>query len=262
MRIQDQGVVLRRTPFQENSLVVHLLSRHHGLISGVVRGVRKSGRRGDGRRGALAGFHTIDLEWSARSATAMGTLTRIEIVTARQHLPASAARLAAAQLLLEVAYRFSAQGDDLSEMMALLECALDLLEDEAPPLDLLASVLGLFTHLIGYGWRTDACAGCQRREKLSFFSVRRGQVVCQPCGEPYVHRLVPLSEKLLAKMQSMAWPPVLGVLSPNEQALVYRMAISSLIRAGGRVLLADPPFRALMGQELFLQAGYTPITVG
>jgi DNA repair protein RecO len=258
MRIDDEGIVLRRTPFRENSLVVHLLTRHNGLMSAMARGVRKSGRRGGVGRGALAGFHTVSLESRSRSAEAMGTLTRVEMVTARQRISVSATALAAAQVLLEVAYRFSVAGDPRPDIMSLVESALDHLDEGVSPLDVLAMGLGVMIHAVGYGWRTDECAGCRQTAELVFFSIRRGQVVCGPCGQPYSNRLVPISKNIFDSMQKLAWPPPFGLLSTAEQALVYRIAVSSLVKAGGKVLLTDSPFRGVVGHDLFTQAGYTP----
>ena len=258
MRIQDHGLVLRRTPFRETSLVIHFLTENNGLISAVARGIRRSGRRGDSRRGALAGFHTVSLESVSRSAGAMGTLTHVEIVKSRQIIATSATALSAAQLLLEVAYRFSVAGDPRPEVMGMVESSLDLLDVGAAPLDIVASVLGILISMVGYGWRTDECVGCNQKEQLEFFSVRRGQVVCRPCGDPYQSRLVPMSKNMLKNMQKLVWPPIFGLLSFSEQALVYRIAVSSLIKAGGKELQTDPPFRDLVGRDLFEQAGYTP----
>ena len=258
MRIQDEALVLRRTPFRENSLVVHFLTRNNGLLSAVARGVRRSGRRGGDGRGALAGFHTVGLESRSRSSGAMGTLTRIDMIKARQHIPASATALAAGQVLLEVAYRFSVAGDPRPDVMQLIESSLDLLDSGAAPLDVVALSLGTLISTVGYGWRTDECAGCRQQEQLVFFSIRRGQMVCQPCGEPYISRLVSVSGNMFKIMQKLAWPPPFGLLSVAEQALVYRIAISSLVKAGGKELLTDSPFRGLVGNDLFTQAGYTP----
>ncbi|MBF0453557.1 MAG: DNA repair protein RecO [Magnetococcales bacterium] len=261
MRIQDEALVLRRTPFRETSLVIHFLTRNHGLVSTVAKGIRRSGRRGRSDRGALSGFHTVSLACRSRSFTAMGTLTRAEILTARQTIPASATALAAAQVILEVAYRFSVAGDARPEVMMLIESSLDLLDKGAPPLEVVSSVLSVLVHAVGYGWRTDVCAGCQGEDLLLFFSLRRGQVVCQPCGQPYTSRLVPLSKNMFNCMRKLAWPPDFGLLSTAEQALVYRVAIASLIRAGGKALMTDPPFRNLVGHGLFSQTGYTPTDI-
>ncbi|MBF0445010.1 MAG: DNA repair protein RecO [Magnetococcales bacterium] len=261
MLIQDEALVLRRTPFQESSLVIHFLTKNNGLLSVMAKGVRKSSRKGSDRRGALAGFHSVYLESRSRSLEAMGTLTNVEITTARRNIPATATALAAAQVFLEVAYRFSVAGDSRHEVMHTVESSLDLLDAGAQPLDLLALSLGVLIRGVGYGWQAYECAGCGGSEKLSFFSIRRGQVVCQPCGQPYTQRLVPITNNILKNMQKLAWPPPFGLLCLAEQALLYRIAVSSLVKAGGKILMTDQPFRAVIGHELFTQAGYTPTDI-
>ncbi len=135
----------------------------------MARGIRKSGRKGSVRRGALAGFHSVNLESRSRSLVAMGTLTNVEITTARRNIPSSAAALSAAQVFLEVAYRFSVAGDPRPDFMQTIESSLDLLDAGAEPLDLLALSLGVLIRSVGYGWRTDECAGCRGGEQLTFF---------------------------------------------------------------------------------------------
>jgi DNA repair protein RecO (recombination protein O) len=259
--IQDEALVLRRTPFQESSLVIHFLTKNSGLLSVMAKGVRKSGRKGSERRGALAGFHTVHLESRSRSLVAMGTLTNVEITTARRNIPFTAKSLAAAQVFLEVAYRFSVAGDSRPDIMQTIESSLDLLDAGAEPLDLLALSLGGLIRGVGYGWQAYECAGCQGGEQLTFFSIRRGQVVCQPCGQPYIERLVPITNNILKNMQKLVWPPPFGLLCTAEQALLYRIAISSLVKAGGKMLMTDQPFRAVVGHDHFSQAGYTPTDI-
>ncbi len=111
--------------------------------------------------------------------------------------------------------------------------------------------LGVLLAVVGYGWRTDECAGCKSNDDLVFFSIRRGQVVCLPCGRPYERRLIPITEHIFKIMQKLVWPPPLGLLSVTEQALVYGIAVTSLVNACGKELVTDQPFRDLVGAELF-----------
>ncbi|WP_193771493.1 recombination protein O N-terminal domain-containing protein, partial [Candidatus Magnetaquicoccus inordinatus] len=67
----DEGVLLRRTPFRETSLVLHLFSKQQGILALVARGVRaQSGKNSPLMRAALAGFHTLSFSQQARSAQA------------------------------------------------------------------------------------------------------------------------------------------------------------------------------------------------
>lgn len=252
MRIDDQALVLRRTPFRESSLILHLYTRRHGLRSALARGVRGGGRsagRVNERRAALAGFHTLAIDLRARSEEGLAVLCGVETVTTRHRLPGDAGALAAAQLLLEAVYRFMAPGDPRAEVFAGLEWAVDALESGLDSLTVAGLALRRLLRDLGYGWRTDCCAGCGCRERLVFFSVRRSQVVCDHCGAPYANRLQPLNEKTLDAMERLEWSPGFGLLSREEGAALYRMGIASLERLGGRPLLADRTFRRLAGLE-------------
>ncbi len=252
IRIHDRAVVLRRTPFRETSLVVHFYTQRHGLLSALARGVRGGGKGGRGgrqgeQRAALAGFHTLVIDRQARSIDGLGTLTGVETVTTRHHLLNDAGALATAQLLQEVVFRFMAPGDPRPEIFERLEWALDALESRQEPLAVTVFSLARLLRDLGYGWRVDRCAGCGGRDALSFFSVRRGQAVCEPCGRPYADRLDRLSENGRLAMERLEWWNGFGLLSRQEKITLYHLVITGLGRLDGRPLLSDRSFRRMAG---------------
>ena len=244
MRGSDEALVLRRTPFRETSLVVHLLTRHSGPLSLVARGVRRTGR---GERAALAGFHTLAIEHRSRSENAMGTLTRVETVRSRRQLTENGSALMAAQLVQETVYRFSLPGDPQPRLFQRLEWAFDALDAGLDPLSVTSIHLGNLVRDLGYGWRADRCVRCNREEALVWFSVRRGQVVCDPCGTPHAPLLIGLPEKVLKTMQRLEWSPDFGLLSQQEKQVLYRIGIATLAHLGGRPLVSDRSFQQLAG---------------
>ncbi|MBF0108114.1 MAG: DNA repair protein RecO [Magnetococcales bacterium] len=244
MRITDQGLVLQRIAFRESSLVLKILTRTHGKHTFMARGVRSDHR--DGRRGALAGFHTLEVEGSARGTTAMLTLRRAEITTARHHLPHRAPALGAAQILQETIIRLIPEADPCSDIFDLAVSCLDLLNAGGPPLLTLSHGLGRMIHLLGHGWRLDGCAGCGDLENVAFFSVKRQQMVCRRCGAPYADRLLPLTAPVLRAMNRLDWPPAYETMSLEEAEWFYRIVVNCLARITGGPLLTDGPFRAMM----------------
>lgn len=226
-----------------------MLTRTHGKQTFMARGIRKNNR--DGRRSVLAGFHTVEIEGSARSEAAMLVLTRAEIIRARHHLPLQGATLAAAQVLQETLNRLTADADPCPGVFDLSASCLDLLDAGAPPLIVLPFCLGRIIHLMGYGWRLDGCAACGRLEDPAFFSVKRQQIVCRPCGTPYAQRLLPVTEGVFLAMHRLNWPPdLLGIPLPDAY-LYYRITINCLARMAGGPLLTDGPFRAMMAKSQF-----------
>lgn len=69
----EPGFVLHRRPYRETSLLVELLSRHHGRVGLVARGAR---RQRSVLRGLLEPFTPLLLDWDARGE--LGTLRSAE----------------------------------------------------------------------------------------------------------------------------------------------------------------------------------------
>ena len=76
-RVADEpGVVLHTRPYRESSLMVSLLTLHHGRVTLVAKGIRGS-RKGR----SLQPFTGVRVGWSGRSS--LGTLTGFEAVAPR-----------------------------------------------------------------------------------------------------------------------------------------------------------------------------------
>jgi len=70
---RDQALLLRRIPFRESSLVLHLLTRDHGRIALMAKGARRANNR---LRPHLTQLTALAVRWVG-GARGMGTLTDI-----------------------------------------------------------------------------------------------------------------------------------------------------------------------------------------
>ena len=80
VRIHDEpAFVLHSYPYKETSLIVEVLTRHHGRVALIARGAK---RPRSAMRGVLQGFQPLALAWtSGRSRTSeLRTLTKAEWV--------------------------------------------------------------------------------------------------------------------------------------------------------------------------------------
>ncbi|NGZ07517.1 MAG: DNA repair protein RecO [Magnetococcales bacterium] len=246
MRITDNGLVLRRVPWRDNSWITTLLTPHQGMITAMARAARRGDR--DGTRGALSGFHRLDLEIRTRSLEVMGTLTRVEIVEARNRLPSMATAMAAAQLLMEAVLRGLLPGDPGDgEVFVVLDGALGALEAGIDPLTVAAGTIHRLLGQFGHGWRLHDCVGCGSCAELLFFSVRRGGVVCSLCGTPYARRLPTIAPRVRQALADRSWPPALAGLTRDDLQFCYLLGMAGITRILHRSLDADPWFRQLTG---------------
>ncbi|MBF0098280.1 MAG: DNA repair protein RecO [Magnetococcales bacterium] len=257
----DEGVVLRRTPFRDTSLILHLFSRQQGIVALVARGVRaQNTKRSKLDRAALSGFHTLIFGQQARSQQAMATLTEVAIHCPRHRLLHLPPALLAAQVMQEILYRFLAPHDPHPGLFALLEQSWNALEQGEDPLAWLAFAQARMLQEIGYGWRSDCCTACGTQQDLSHFSIKRSQTLCFACvqrhlpigthasaqdrhGVPLQQRLFPLSPELLHHLQQFTARQQPARLAPEDHALLYQMGSASLTRLRGTPLHADGAFR-------------------
>lgn len=100
----DQALLLRRIPFRESSLVLHLLTRDHGRIALLARGARRPSSR---MRPHLTLLAPLSLRWVEARCSGMGTLTAV--ARGRELLPPSH-HLAGLELLA-LAARLFHEGD-------------------------------------------------------------------------------------------------------------------------------------------------------
>src|SRR3546814_947626 len=84
MRIDQQpSYVLHARPYRETSLLLECLTREHGRLGVVARGVR--GERARLRRAQLEPFQSLTMDLLLRGE--MGTLTAVETTGTESRLP-------------------------------------------------------------------------------------------------------------------------------------------------------------------------------
>ncbi len=99
-RLHTTAVVLRRWPYSENSLVVHLLTPDAGLLPALAKGVFQLR---SGQLGVLDTFALVEVELGPASRSDLHSLYASTLVDRFSGLSADVDRLAAAGLLAEVA---------------------------------------------------------------------------------------------------------------------------------------------------------------
>jgi DNA repair protein RecO (recombination protein O) len=175
-----EGVVLRRVDYGEADRILTVLTREHGKIGVIARGVRKSGSR--------MAAHT-DLFARSRMELARGR-GELEVLTAAQTLgspaPLSDARRAAcAAVCAELADRVLESNAADEEVYDLVCGALhDCTDDSRDPRLALLWLTRRMIDRLGYAPQLYACASCGTAlpEHSAWFSVVAGGLLCDRCG--------------------------------------------------------------------------------
>lgn len=178
------ALVLRRFPFGESSLVVHLLTPVDGRVALLAKGAY---RPKSGFFAVFDLFDTLAVGWNGKRGSELGLVARAEIRTRRPTLGLDLERYRAALALLELAGLTAREEHEERELFRWLECGLDLLQaGRVPPaLVSVASDLALLRSN-GLAPALEQCASCGQRtlERAGSvpFSPALGGRLCSTCA--------------------------------------------------------------------------------
>lgn len=176
----ELGVVLRTTPLRESDLLVVLLTEHHGRITAVARGGRKSQRRFAGALQLLVlGRYQLgrpprgDL-WNLESA---------DIVREWNALASDVVAVAHASYIAELAGALMPTETPEPLALELMVALWDALADGGPSPAVLRTIELALMDLAGHRVALDSCAACGRTDLTrAVFDPSRGGAICRPCA--------------------------------------------------------------------------------
>lgn len=183
-RVSQPGFVLRRFPYGESSLIVHLLTPEHGRVALMAKGAY---RPSSGFYAVFDLFDTLEIRWSGARAGELGLVSAASVRTRRPALGLDLERYRTGLSLLELAGVTAREGHEERTLHAWLEGHLDLLQvgRAAPELVRVASDLALL-RANGLAPALAECASCGRRgtERSGNvpFSAARGGRLCAACA--------------------------------------------------------------------------------
>jgi DNA repair protein RecO (recombination protein O) len=184
VRWSQPGLCLRRFPFGESSLVLHVLTPGAGKVALLAKGAY---RPSSGFFAVFDLFDTLELRWNERAGAELGLVTRAALRTRRPALAADLERYRVALGLLELAHLVAREEHEERALFASLEGALDLLQGghAQPAVVAVASDLALL-RLSGLAPALASCASCgERGEERAGrvpFSAALGGRLCRACA--------------------------------------------------------------------------------
>lgn len=189
-------MVLRKVDYGEADRIYTLLTREHGKVGAIAKGVRRSTSR---LAGALEMFSQVDVQL-ARGRS-------LDVVTQAVRLPgprvsADVERTAYASLVAELADRVTEERHPVEGMFELTSLALHELAVEPEPRRASAYFIMVALGLLGYAPQLQRCAGCERPLPAApaAFSAAAGGFLCVDCAEPAMHPVPVAALKVLRVM--------------------------------------------------------------
>jgi DNA repair protein RecO (recombination protein O) len=200
---RDEGVVLRTQKLGEADRIITLLTRQHGRVRAVGKGVRRTRSKFGAR---LEPFTHVDLQlYEGRS---LDVVQQAETIASYgERVAGDYGRYTAGTAMLETAERLTAEEKEPSvqQFLLLVGGLRTLVEGSHPPGSVLDAFLLRSLAVAGYAASFDECARCARPGPHAFFSVPGGGVVCASCRS--AGAVTPSAEtlRLLAALLTGDW---------------------------------------------------------
>jgi DNA repair protein RecO (recombination protein O) len=190
---RDRGVVLRTYKLGEADRIVVVLTRGHGKVRAVAKGVRKTKSRFGGRLEPTS--HAELLLYEGRGD--LDIVSQAETVDAFRPLRDDLDRLGRAVAMLEAADQLALEREPNAPLYDMLVGALRTLADRDAPLVVPGFLLKALA-LEGFRPQVDACVACGDEGPLVSWAVEEGGLRCA------THRMGPaVTAEAVAVLQDM-----------------------------------------------------------
>jgi DNA repair protein RecO (recombination protein O) len=203
---RDEAVVLRTHKLGEADRIITLLTRQHGRVRAVAKGVRRTTSRWGAR---LEPFTHVDLQLAVGRS--------LDVVTQAESLDAFAARLGddydrytAGTVMLETADRLVTEEKQpaVQQFLLLVGGLRAMAAGEHRPGQVLDSYLLRSLAVAGYAASFDHCTRCGDPGPHRWFSPSAGGVLCSDCRVPGSASPAPATLVLLGALLAGDWPVV------------------------------------------------------
>jgi len=176
-RYESLGIVLRRWPYSENSLVAHLISPEHGMVSVLAKGVY---RLASGKAGVLDTHALVRFSFHERPNQELSTLAHAELLDRFSAISRRRKSLQVSAILAELAELAAPAGQKSPQVFLALVESFQELQAGANPDELLARRTFQFLRLLGL--QPDFAAA--KQGEAAWFSVDSGHLLAPQSTRP------------------------------------------------------------------------------
>lgn len=210
---RDEAVVLRTHKLGEADRIITMLSRQHGKVRAVARGVRRTSSKFGAR---LEPFSHVDLQFA--TGRTLDVITQaVTLHPYSEPLAHDYERYTTGQVMIETADRLvTEEGEPALQQYQLLVGALHALtsgtsDGPRPPAMVMDAYLLRAVALAGYAPTLTDCARCGAAGPHEAFSPQLGGMVCRHCRPPGSAHPAPATVTYLSALLCGDWPATRGV---------------------------------------------------
>ncbi len=223
--IRDQAVVLGRLDYSETSQVIVLLTREHGKVRAIAKGIKRSTKQRFAAAIDLLEIGSVVLSARQDRPVALANVTEWKQTRSLSGLRETLSRIHASQYAAEVTTALTEDWDPHEALYDAFLNALATLADTDDPLVATTRYQRRLLEEIGSWPRFDACMSCGRVEELTHFSSLEGGMICRHCEPVQVEKreVGPLTRARLANRAEASDPvPVFDLLDYHLSHLMGR----------------------------------------
>ncbi|KZE90952.1 DNA repair protein RecO [Microbacterium sp. TNHR37B] len=198
---RDEVVVLRTHKLGEADRILTLLSRRHGKVRAVAKGVRRTSSRFGAR---LEPFMVADVQlYRGRTLDVVQQASSIGAYGA--DIAAHYDRYTAAHAMVEAADRLNEAEATAQQYLLLVGGLRALARGDHAPRSVLDSYLLRVMALSGWAPALSECARCSAAGPQEWFVAQLGGTVCSACAPTGAARLQPETSSLLRALMAGEW---------------------------------------------------------
>jgi DNA repair protein RecO (recombination protein O) len=200
---RDEAIILRTQKLGEADRIITLLTREHGRVRGVAKGVRRTMSKFGAR--LEPGSH-VDIQ--LHKGRTFDTITQVEAINNYgEALTEDYQRWTIASAILETAERFTSQEYEpaLQEFQLVVGGMKALAENRYDASLILDAFLLRSLAIGGYAPSTSTCSRCEKPGPHRYFSLVGGGSVCMDCRPSACATPAPETLELLGALLSGDW---------------------------------------------------------
>ena len=204
----DEGVVLRTQRLGEADRIITILTRRHGKLRGVAKGVRRTSSKFGAR---LEPFAHVDLQIREGRSLDIFTSVVSRDLFGKDFMD-DYARYTAAEVMVEIADKLVAEeGEPALQQYLLLVGGLRALGEGTtdgvrPAAMILDSYMLRAASLAGYAPQLESCAICGAPGPHGYWHPASGGMVCARCRPPGAAAVSPATLAYLIALLTGDWP--------------------------------------------------------
>ena len=211
---RDEAVILRTHKLGEADRIITVLTRYHGQVRAVAKGVRRTASKFGSR---LEPFMVADIQFY--EGKNLDTVTQAESIGAYgKEIIEDYAAYTAATAMVETAERLTGEMSTPQQYLLLVGALRSLANREHQPAHVLDSYLLRALSVAGWAPNFDNCVRCEAPGPHRAFVLQVGGVVCDDCRPPGAALIDFETSVLLAALLTGDWDVVSAASEKSTQA--------------------------------------------